>query len=237
MGLRRGIAGQANLGKDDILDKLERSLKVASLRVLRKPLMATAAVAAISRERDTGGRIQTYLHVASSGDAQVIILGRDKDGNTGVTKIVEPADLLDRQLREKDFDMEEMPVDIARMAREQRVKEFAEQSGMSQEDAERVLTQSGIYAFLGGTDNNPKVRLQRINLSEDRFAKGYTDVRVLVCSDNVGEKVPEDKIIKAYAAGAKDNKAIVVELNRYMAEKDWDDGSISIASVGGQWQT
>lgn len=196
----------------------------------------TAVVAAISKEISRGGA-QIYLHVVYCGDPQVIIMSTDRAGRPKIRKIISPADQLDRTLRAKlesqGQDLDSLAVNIALMERGEVIKEYMRTFNLTREEAEAMLTQSGIYAFLGYEHTNrPVVRGFRVNLSHDRFAQGETNLVVVVCSDNVGDKVPEDMIAEIYTS-SRGNHDLCLNLNQVMAKRNEDDGCLAVASVGG----
>lgn len=251
----RGIAGNSAYSspdvdpetrRDNILKALTEGV-IDSHRQIRSeaPGGATTLVtAAISREEVRPGKYEYYLYAVSCGDSQVMILSRDKHGNPQLRKLVAPADSLDKQMRDKFGDIEDWPVNLANLSREEIILEFAEKKGVSIKDARDALTNSGIYAFLGGNvpvdksandtktkASNLGIRSFRINLSEDRFTQGHTDVRVIACSDNAGEKIPETEIKKIYAE-SPGNLEFTRRMNDLMTGRNEDDGSLVIAKVG-----
>ena len=104
------------------------------------------------------------------------------------------------------------------------------QQAFYEAEAGRALTQSGIYAFLGG-EADLGIRAFRVNLTTDRLEKGHTEVKVIVCSDNAGDKVPDQELVRIYKESGGDNKKIAAGLNNLMRHRDQDDGCLAISDI------
>jgi hypothetical protein len=195
---------------------------------------ATAMVAIVSEEAGEGGARQIYLHTAHTGDAQVIILAQhSQSGETRLEKINLPEDALDQMMMKQGVDLDNMPLWSAQQTREEQIRLMSDNAGITLEQARRVLTESGIYSYLGGTgDHAPNITSERANLSQDFFAHGWTNLKVIACSDNAGDKVSEDVLKTLYAQHSSDNYSFGKALGEYMVSQDLDDGCLAMVSVG-----
>lgn len=240
LGLAPIIAWDHNLSMEVLQDRLANILVASHGTIIEKHIggATTAVVGAISREVGYRGKgPQIYLHVVYCGDPQVVIMSTDREGKPKIRRIISPADQLDRTLRAKlesqGQDLDSLAVNIARIEREGVIQEYMRTFNLTYQEAEDMLTQSGIYAFLGYEfTNRPVVRGFRVNLSRDRLAQGETKLIVGVCSDNVGDKVPEDVIAEIYTS-SRSNRDLCLNLNQVMARRNEDDGCLAVASVGG----
>jgi len=224
------IARQANLTRDQISPELEATLLSSHATIQQRfPNGATTAVvAALSQEATPNGQTETYLHYAACGDPQIQVISQDPRGRTRIWRVVQPADLLDRMIRAQGLKPESIEVSRATEERELAVTQFAQATGIPVEQARQQLTQTGIYTYLGGNET-PQIRTSRINLSHD--LRGHTNVKLMVCSDNAGEKITPEQIEAAYAKGTVDNETFARRLNSLMTQQDLDDGCLAITSV------
>lgn len=193
--------------------------------------VTTAVSGAVSLEKDEQGKEQIYLHYASVGDSQLILLATNPDGTPHLQKFVQPADVIEQYLRIEGFNYDS--VQSLQQIKEARQR-IVDKNGKTDN---RVLSAAtaGINSFLGISEGNDgSGQSFRVNLSADVFGKGLQNVKLIVCSDNVGEKIDEETVKAAYGFGRTSNRELAAKLNMAMAQKDADDGCLAVISVGRQ---
>lgn len=228
------IAKNPNLNRDEILEKMGDSLRSAQQRIKSEVgdnAATTIAVACIAQEKTENGD-KIYLYVTSCGDPEVTILSTLPDGSPKIRRIVEPADQVDKSLRASGLNLENLPVNQAREQRKKFIEERSVSMGIPFETAEQILTKSGIYGFLGGENSDLQVRVFRVNISDSVFANGETDVKIMVSSDNAGEKLSKKLVANVYKeTKGLGNREFSKALDSIMSRRDEDDGSSAIATI------
>lgn len=238
----RRIANDLLLDRDGIMDQLDIAIRSAHARILQEvPGGTTTAVITALAEEIVDGKPQLYLYVTSVGDPNVVVMGIDQNNHPQVRRIVEPADKADAMLRQKGIDPEQIANNLRVMERQKLIEEmtlnFVKNAGMAEDVAYATvvkhLTESGIFDYLGkdsgGTEGKANVRKFRVNLSADR--RGYQNLKVMACSDNLGDKVGIDQLTEKYGNGTKSNEQMMAEFLKLMSEQDLDDGCGAVASI------
>jgi serine/threonine protein phosphatase PrpC len=237
LGGGKEIAARSDLSRQEIVQWMEATVRVANKRIQKEaPGGATALSAvALSSER-VSGRENIYAHIVGIGDAQVIIVGIKPTGEVKFSKVITPADQLTRIVRAKVANFYELNIVERVAAREKAIEDVMQAGNMDRARVEDLLgLGSAITSYMGsgergGADITGKVNSDRINLTEDMFDRGYTQVKVIACSDNLGEKVEESDIIAA-VTGTKGNRALTERITALMGQQDADDGCMSVISV------
>ncbi|MCX7928905.1 MAG: hypothetical protein N2558_04470 [Patescibacteria group bacterium] len=84
-----------------------------------------------------------------------------------------------------------------------------------------------IFAYLGehkGKNGLNRISTRRIDISQGYLSVGKINLKLVACSDNLGDKVPEDVIRESYLQHFNNNSAFATSLGEYMANQDLDDG-------------
>lgn len=194
--------------------------------------VTTATVAVVSYE-SVDNRHQIFLTIAWAGDSQAMILGSDANNRPFFHKLVIPHDMLYGKIVNKlmvqDGDFTKFSQQEIIGARNAQL-EYLRKLGIN-------FVPGAISSYLGVADGARSLEISsiRINISEDYFKKGCKNLKLIVCSDNLGEKVEEDIILGEYRRTIADPKANIVlaqSLGEYMAQQNLDDGCMAIADLG-----
>lgn len=214
----RGIAGQANLTRDDIQDGVERTLKVSHKRVCRLTGGGQAAAVSFAVSQELSG--EKYLYVAYVGDPQLTVFAIDSQGLPKVKRVISPMDIIDKMLRAKGVNVEEFNVRVADQQRAAMMQQYSRNTGIPAEQLEAFF--SGAISSTIGDRKEPTVVSFRVNLSQE-YA-GCSQVTLVGSSDNMGEKVPLEAVTRAYAESRGNNRRMCEVMNELMRRLDQDDG-------------
>lgn len=194
--------------------------------------VTTATIAVVSYE-SVNNRRQIFLTLAWTGDSQAMILGSDVSGTPFLHRLVVPHDMLYRrivnELSIQDGDFTKFSQQIIMGARNAQLEYLRKR--------EIDFMPSAISSYLGTADGIKSLEIssRRINISEDYFREGCNNLKLIVCSDNLGEKVEEKRILDEYQKTIADpefNIVLAQSLGEYMAQQNLDDGCMAIADLG-----
>jgi len=226
------IAQDGPLSHDDIVSGLQNTLYIAH-DYIRENLpggATTAAIAAICAENTLLGK-QINLFATGAGDANVIIFYRDKLGMPQALKIIEPADAACKQLIRNNKNYLTLTPEQRRDLREKYIQSIAQKKIISAYKASKWISSLGITAYLGMENlTHDQIFTIRFNMSKFLESHRASKACILVCSDNVGEKIPEADLLVMYKSSSSSIQ-LTQKLHNYMAEKDWDDGSVAACDV------
>lgn len=173
------------------------------------------------------------MTLAWTGDSQAMILGSDVSGTPFLHRLVVPHDMLHRrivnELSIQDGDFTKFSQQIIMGARNAQLEYLRKR--------EIDFMPSAISSYLGTADGIKSLEIssRRINISEDYFREGWNNLKLIVCSDNLGEKVEEKRILDEYQKTIADpefNIVLAQSLGEYMAQQNLDDGCMAIADLG-----
>ncbi|MCS7092162.1 MAG: hypothetical protein NZM26_02325, partial [Patescibacteria group bacterium] len=192
--------------------------------------VTTVTVAVVSHEL-VNGRKQIFLDIAWVGDSQVMLLGFDNENNSYfVEKLVIPHDCLYGLILNK-LELED---DIGMKCSQTSLLQ-ARKDALNKLQEICVPYKPDIFAHLGehkGKTGLVRISTRTINISQEYLSSGKNGLKLVVCSDNLGDKVPEDIIRESYLQHFNDNSAFATSLGRYMANQDLDDGCMVVADLG-----
>ena len=220
------------LGDHSVETGLTAAISLANKEILKKfPQGATTmAAAAIAVEPRADGTKRILCYVSACGDASINILGTRKDGSGFMRRLNGNADALDRiaAVNHQGF-FDKDPVE-RKAIREAIIRATMKNGNMTREAVEDMLVRSGVTACLGESGTRFFPEMQKYDVS-NLFADGVSNIKILACSDNAGDKIPSKEIVDLYLR-AKNNRVFSEELLKLMMTRDQDDGCSAIIDVG-----
>jgi hypothetical protein len=193
---------------------------------------ATVVCTGIGVDMQPGRPPQLYDYYSNAGDEQQLVFWRSA-GQWHVHKIVNEDDMINQKLRGAGHNLDNLGLDKVRELRQgviDQYKQIAYSSGVAKSDAEAtrfaenaLQIGSGVANFLGA--NKVHAFGTRINLTQEYFDRGAGEIIVMTCSDNAGEKMPEQTLLGAITQGRNNTERAKI-LNDLMVQWDEDDGSL-----------
>lgn len=229
-------SGGVDLKNHSIEGYLEGLLQLAHKKLCSEyPRGATTAVVAAINEGLDGKtqKKRILLRVASCGDAAVMLVGKRRDGSVYSRKLNGYSDALEKSLTgAMGHDYFALDPVQRNELREKKIEEIMRDAGFDRTQAEEALTKSGLYTHLGTSDHRkpPLFDTYKYELTS-LFADGVTDLRVIACSDNVGDKI-DRKEVGDVLSTTPNNSVAAENLLKIMDARDQDDGSFAMVSVG-----